>query len=1033
MQISTNHKKSFEAAYEGLNAQQRKAVDSIEGPVLVVAGPGTGKTQILAVRIGKILMETDTLPDNILCLTYTDAGTIAMRKRLLDFIGPDAYRVHIYTFHAFCNDVIQANLDYFGKRELEPISELENVNLIEEMLQELPIDHPLKKLKGDTSYDVSRLNNFFKMMKDEDWDENRLNTAIDQYIADLPNREDYIYKKGSTKTGVKIGDIKQKDLQAEIDKMEKTRAAANLYPEYVARMKALGRYDYSDMILWVIKAFKDPSPAGENMLRNYQERYLYFLVDEFQDTNGAQNEILNLLISYWDVPNVFAVGDDDQSIFEFQGARVKNIIDFYRSYESEIQVVVLTENYRSHQAILDASKSIIESNKERLINRLDGLSKVLTAAHPARQTLHEPLLLEYQNPAQEHAGVLMQIEKLIQDGVNPDTIAVLYHKHAQAEELINVFEKRGLPYQVRRKINILELPLVTQIINILKYLGDESRKPHTGEHLLFEIMHYPFFEIHPHDIAAISAWISSKRDKNFTWRSVLSDSTVLSTIKLRSYPSIIKFEANITHWIAETFNLTLQMLFEKVLNESGLLQYLLKADNRVFNLEVITTLFDHIKSEGLRLPRITIRQYMDTLDQMEMHGLKIEIQKSISKPGGVNFITTHSSKGLEFMYVFLIGMNSDKWEKARADSRRFSLPDTLTFTEGSSKEEGLRRLFYVAMTRAEQHLIISYAAHTNEGKDTEPSSFIAQLKEGTGLIQHPQTIGEELLAEYKITALIETPPVKIELFDKNYIQQKVEHFVMSASALNAYLDCPLKYYFERIVGVPAAKNDSMSFGSAIHYALRRMFERMRESEQQQFPTINIVIDDFIYEMRRNEDSFTAKQFQNRIELGMQVLTDYYNKYLHQFNKVVVLEYPIRNVIMDEVPITGVFDKVEFWGKDVNVVDYKTGNSDRSREKLYAPNEKNPLGGDYWRQIMFYKILLDNQKYKPWKMVSGEIDFLEKNEKGELVKHRFNIIQDEVDIVKAQIKDVYRRIKNLEFTTGCGEEDCDWCNFVREIG
>jgi len=208
---------------------------------------------------------------------------------------------------------------------------------------------------------------------------------------------------------------------------------------------------------------------------------------------------------------------------------------------------------------------------------------------------------------------------------------------------------------------------------------------------------------------------------------------------------------------------------------------------------------------------------------------------------------------------------------------------------------------------------------------------------------------------------------------------------------------------------------------------------MRESEQQQFPTINIVIDDFIYEMRRNEDSFTAKQFQNRIELGMQVLTDYYNKYLHQFNKVVVLEYPIRNVIMDEVPITGVFDKVEFWGKDVNVVDYKTGNSDRSREKLYAPNEKNPLGGDYWRQIMFYKILLDNQKYKPWKMVSGEIDFLEKNEKGELVKHRFNIIQDEVDIVKAQIKDVYRRIKNLEFTTGCGEEDCDWCNFVREIG
>jgi DNA helicase-2/ATP-dependent DNA helicase PcrA len=147
MQISANHKKSFAEAYASLNDNQRKAVDTIEGPVLVVAGPGTGKTQILAVRIGKILMETDTLPDNILCLTYTDAGTIAMRKRLLDFIGPDAYRVHIYTFHAFCNDVIQANLDYFGKRELEPISELENVNLIEQLLEELPLKPSVKKIE----------------------------------------------------------------------------------------------------------------------------------------------------------------------------------------------------------------------------------------------------------------------------------------------------------------------------------------------------------------------------------------------------------------------------------------------------------------------------------------------------------------------------------------------------------------------------------------------------------------------------------------------------------------------------------------------------------------------------------------------------------------------------------------------------------------------------------------------------------------------------------------------------------------------
>lgn len=294
MQISALYKGTFDNAYEELNEKQREAVNSIEGPVLVLAGPGTGKTQILAVRIGKILLDTDSMPDNILCLTYTEAGTVAMRKRLTQFIGPDAHRVNIYTFHAFCNDVIQANMDYFGKRELEPVSELENVHLIESILEELPLNHPLKKLKGDLSYSVMRLNSLFKMMKDEDWDEKKINTAIEEYINDLPTRIEYIYQRPNSKTGVKVGDVKWKDIEAEKEKMEKLKAAADLFPIYTFRMREMGRYDYSDMILWVVKAFKDASPQGENMLRNYQERYLYFLVDEFQDTNGSQNEILNL-------------------------------------------------------------------------------------------------------------------------------------------------------------------------------------------------------------------------------------------------------------------------------------------------------------------------------------------------------------------------------------------------------------------------------------------------------------------------------------------------------------------------------------------------------------------------------------------------------------------------------------------------------------------------------------------------------------------------------------------------------------------
>src|SRR6476660_8140769 len=181
---------NFNAEYNKLNAQQKQAVDKIYGPVMVVAGPGTGKTQILACRVGKILLETDVLPSNILCLTYTDAGAIAMRKRLLQFIGPDAYKVNIYTFHAFCNDVIQENLSLFEKTALDAISELEKIQLFKELIDSFPKNHPLKRYRGDVYFEVKNLQNLFSTMKREGWAPAFINERIDSYIADLPNRDE---------------------------------------------------------------------------------------------------------------------------------------------------------------------------------------------------------------------------------------------------------------------------------------------------------------------------------------------------------------------------------------------------------------------------------------------------------------------------------------------------------------------------------------------------------------------------------------------------------------------------------------------------------------------------------------------------------------------------------------------------------------------------------------------------------------------------------------------------------------------------
>ena len=369
--------KKFAEEYNRLNKEQRKAVDTIEGPVMVIAGPGTGKTQILASRIGKILLETDTSPDNILCLTYTDAGVVAMRKRLLQFIGPDAYKVNIYTFHAFCNDVIQENLSLFEKTSLDPVSDLEKIQLFKELIDSFPKNHPLKRYRGDVYFEINNLQSLFSTMKREGWTPAFINQRIDEYLVDLPTRDEFIYKKKYK--DFNAGDLKKDKIEEQKERMEKLRAAVNEFDGFQQLMRKRNRYDFDDMINWVIKAFEE----NKNLLANYQEKFQYILVDEYQDTSGTQNRIVELLISYWDKPNVFVVGDDDQSIYRFQGANVENMLDFANSYKDNLLTVVLTNNYRSTQPILDISKTLINRNEERLVKQLPSLSKAVNFLKPA--------------------------------------------------------------------------------------------------------------------------------------------------------------------------------------------------------------------------------------------------------------------------------------------------------------------------------------------------------------------------------------------------------------------------------------------------------------------------------------------------------------------------------------------------------------------------------------------------------------------------------------------------------------------------
>ncbi|MCY7293085.1 MAG: UvrD-helicase domain-containing protein, partial [Ferruginibacter sp.] len=244
----------YNEIYNALNNQQRQAVDTIDGPVMVIAGPGTGKTQILSARIGKILMDTDTRPENILCLTYTDAGVVAMRKRLNTFIGPDAYKVNLFTFHAFCNDIIQENLSLFEKNSMDPLSDLEKIELYKQLIDTLPKDHLLKRYRGDVYYEISNLQSLFSTMKREGWTPAYINTKIDEYNVDLPNRDEFICKRATK--DFKKGDQRTDKIEECKEKVEKLRAAVNEFERFQLLMRNRNRYDFDDMINWVIKAFE---------------------------------------------------------------------------------------------------------------------------------------------------------------------------------------------------------------------------------------------------------------------------------------------------------------------------------------------------------------------------------------------------------------------------------------------------------------------------------------------------------------------------------------------------------------------------------------------------------------------------------------------------------------------------------------------------------------------------------------------------------------------------------------------------------
>ncbi len=1028
---------SFQSRLEKLNPEQKQAVDAIEGPVMVVAGPGTGKTETLGARIANILKtQTDIEAGNILCLTYTTAGVVAMRKRLISFIGASAHKIEIHTFHSFCNKIIQENTDYFPVQDAENISELSQYELLEELLKNLSADDAHFQ-KNSYSY-AKNLLGLFSTFKSESWNANEVRDACKIYLQECQTSEDFLYKRKYTnkKTGqvFQKGDLNEKKYNTQKEKIEKVISATYIFEKYQKKLSKNGQYDFQDMITWVLNAFE----TDADFLAEYQERFQYILVDEFQDTNGSQKELVDYLCNYWDEPNIFVVGDDDQSIYRFQGANMRNIMEYYEQYKDSIKIVTLDKNYRSSQEILDVSSHIISKNEERLENEIPNLNKNLSSEHPRflNNTQIKPSIREYYNVLHEDLGIFKRIIALknkfeqSESSEKLSDIAVIYQNHSQSELLIKLCEANGIPVRVKETQNILELPLIKQIIHYLEYFKKESKQIFSGEHLLFSSFFFPFVKISGKEITNLALQRKLEMKKQET-RDIYFKNLISSE-------EIDKIEENFRKYGEIICDLEQSFHTKKILNfiedifqKTGLLQWALNQEKKGFYLNALSTFFHFVKSEAEKKSDFSVSDLLDLLQRMERHNLKISIEKTQYEKEGVNFITAHSSKGLEFEYVFIKGVNKKVWDSQQR--KNYTLPPNLVQSNAGDFLEEKRRLFFVALTRAKKFVEISYSKYDANGKELDISTFISEM-EACGKNIQKESIEYE---EDEVNSLLELEFAgninkKIEDIETSFLEPLLENYALSPTHLNKYLYCAKSFYFENLLQIPSSMSSSASFGNAVHKALEECTKSAIISDQKKYDK-TILLESFEKALIKEKYLFSDDEFEKLKKHGLEILPKYFTKYLEntELNNAIHTEKAVKTGVKCEntiVPIKGKIDRIDYINAtDVNVVDYKTGKPDSkwTKEKLLLPCEKNNnLGGDYWRQMVFYGILLENNPIAPKFLQSGYFDFVEP-QNSEFHKEVISVTADAKKLVLSQIESVYSSIQAGIFNE-CDNDECVWC-------
>ncbi len=968
MSNSQDPGQSFNTAYNNLNAAQRQAVDTIEGPVMVIAGPGTGKTQILTLRIANILLQTDTAPESILALTFTESGAKAMRQRLHQYIGSRAYQVPMYTFHGFAQTLIQTYPDVFPRMLGGRVAtDIDKIALLTQILEDNDIS--LLRPMGRPDYYVKPLMGMIGKLKQEYVTPDTLAEKITAQEEQLAATEK-VHEKGPHKGKVR-GEYK------ELEKViAKNRELLYVYQRYEAALRTERLYDFDDMISEVVTALV----SNEDFLRSVQEQYQYVLADEHQDVNGSQNKILETICNFHDRPNIFVVGDEKQAIYRFQGASLENFL-YFEDLFNDTTTIALTENYRSGQPVLDAAHSLVAVEE----GPLQDLRVPLTAAAVSTAVVERR---DFSHQVVEDEWMREEIQSAIADGVLPQEIAVIVRTNREVAHIAGMLRHAGISVAASADGDILEHPITETVRSLITFVlsdGDESA--------LFAVLHGPYWGLSVNDTMKIMQARTYQR----SLLSILADPVLLEELGVESLAAaqqVVEVLATARDMDVSTApHRTLQYLLEA----SGFLDHVMTHDP-LEGARVVRRLYDEIEALVVRHEVSTLSDVARELQLRQQYGIGLNAPYVTTNDESVQVMTAHKSKGLEFQVVFLPHLHDKAWGgNKRAELFKVPLTRGATPSELTALDDE-RRLLYVAMTRAKERLCLSTAGTNSEGKELIPSRLFDDIDPATLTVQ--DTDGIEASFDVGATLQATASPA---LLQTDVVATTLRERGFSATSLNNYVRNPWDYLYRNVLRIPEVQPTHMQFGTAMHNTLQRITKY--HTDQQAVPADSDIKNWLEIELGRlpvNTEEYTRLH-----EKGLKTLVQYVPHLTTTLpartleEKRIRVELPTGLTAVPTLPLTGSLDRIDIGedGHALRVIDYKTG-SPKSRNAIEGKTASSD--GGYKRQLVFYALLLSLYDDASLRCNEGVLSFVEAAPNGEIKEEAFTITEAEIEELKSLI-------------------------------